>query len=176
MLLPEPYDIKGWRCSWFGQTGFFWGIFWSIRDSSPMTQCRKCSVAPVSVICVRWVLSWCHKLPVKKREQYDLDDAVGCYSAEKCSWRKKFKILSITYFCCPYTNCPNTLSGLWGHKWVLMALFSFIWSPYQRLCLSSSLCLQSHAFSMNFAVSEPIPPWCCAAGICSQGWISWMFL
>lgn len=35
-----------------------WGHFWgSIRDSGPAPLCKRCSVAPVSVVCVRRVLS-----------------------------------------------------------------------------------------------------------------------
>lgn len=141
MLLSGPNEVKaGEDALALAKLGLFWG---SIRDSSPMTQCRRCSVAQISVICVRWVLSWCHKLPVKKREQSDLDGAAGC-SAERGSWRKKFQILSIAYFCCPYPMLLDTLSGLWGHKWVSMALFILTWnSAPARDCLSSSLCLQS---------------------------------
>ena len=52
--------------------------------SSPAPLCRRCSVTAVLVVCVRWVLSWWPKLPVKgwKRVQYGLDDAAGCYPAE----------------------------------------------------------------------------------------------
>lgn len=118
MLLPVPYEVKaGEGAHGLAKLGSFWG---SVRGSSPMTQCRWCSVAPVSVICVRWILSWCCKLPVKKREQYDLDDAAGCYSAERCTWGKKFQILSITYFCCSYPNVSKhivrALRALMSHS------------------------------------------------------------
>lgn len=105
MLLPGPYEVKaGEDAHDLAKLGLFWGSIW---DSIPMTQCRRCSVAQISVMCVRWVLCSCHKLPVKKKEQYDLDGAAGCYSAERHSWRKKFQILSIAHFCCPYPSASR---------------------------------------------------------------------
>lgn len=51
MLSPVPYEGKaGEDTRGLAKLGSFWG---SIRDSSLVTQCRRCSVAPVSVICVR---------------------------------------------------------------------------------------------------------------------------